>query len=186
MERNIESGGSKSMRSVSAQLSFDPNPSWWRSGKERSLTDKFCDIADYLFRIRIQMRYGSLSRAPLTLLRLQMLSDTVECDWMARAPDPWDSFLQRRVARRHASLQILRDAIDLRALLFRGLPDVNTAHLRMYRQHPTRQREMILAGLIHRNDHSARDIHSLTMRAKILGFRFRMDEDYLCNLMCDD
>jgi hypothetical protein len=186
MKRNMEFGGNNSMRSVSAPASFNPYPSSWRPERERSFTDRLCDIADYLYRIRVQMRYGSLSRSPLTLLRLQVLSDAVECDWMARSPDPWDSFLQRRVARRHASLQVLRDAIDLRSLLFRSLPDVNSANFRMYRQHPTRQREIILVGLIHRNDHSARDIHSLSMRAKILGFRFRMEEDYLCNLMCDD
>ncbi len=174
------------MRSVSAHDSLDPYPSQWRFGKERSLSEKLCDVADYLYRIRVQMRYGNLSRSPLALLRLQVLSDTVECDWMARAPDPWDPFLQRRIARRHASLQVLRDAIDLRTLLFRSLPDMDTAHFRMFRQHPTRQRELVLTGLTHRNDHSARDVHSLTMRAKILGFRFRMEDDFLCNLMCDN
>lgn len=125
------------------------------------------------------MRYGQLSRAPLRLLRFQVVSEIVECDWMARAPDPWDADLSYRMQHRHASLQALRDAIEVRALLFESLPHAETAHLRVFRESGNYKPEMIIAGSVHRNDHSSRDLHSLTMRAKILGFRFRLDGERL-------
>lgn len=126
------------------------------------------------------MRYGELSRAPLQLLRLNLSAEVVECDWMARAPDPWDEVLSSRVRYRHASLQALRDAIEVRALLFESLPEAEMAHLRVFREATTEYRqEVIIAGSVHRHDHSSRDVHSLVMRAKILGFRFRLEGERL-------
>jgi hypothetical protein len=103
----------------------------------------------------------------------------VECDWLARSPDPWDADLSSHVRQRHATLQALRDAIDIRALIFRAIPDIDAAYCRAFREGPDYTPEPIIAGSVHRNDHSARDVHSLVMRAKVLGFRFRMDGDVL-------
>jgi hypothetical protein len=106
----------------------------------------------------------------------------IECDWIARPQDAWDVDLPPRVGRRHASLQALRDAIDVRALLFQSLPHVNAAYLQIYRESPSKGREMIVTGYMQRNDNSARGIHSLAMRAKVLGFQFRLEDGVLCKL----
>jgi hypothetical protein len=132
------------------------------------------------------MRYGKLSRAPLHLLRFNMLGEDVKCDWLARAPDPWDADLSRHVRERHLSLQTLKDAIDVRGLLFDVLRDVETADLRVYRQAPGFARELIITGCVQRNDHSSRSIHSLAMRAKILGFRFYLEGDTLNRIPAEE
>jgi len=122
--------------------------------------------------LRVQMRFGELSRAPLRLVRLQMHDAVVECDWLVRSPDPWDADLPRGVQQRHASLQTLRDAIDVRALLFYLMPQMETVYLRAYRESADFTRELIVEGCAQRNDHAARNVHSLVMRARILGFSF--------------
>lgn len=134
----------------------------------------------FLRELQAQMRYGDLSRAPLRLLRFNVVEEAVECDWVARAADPWDESLSSKIKNRHASLQALRDAIEVRALLFESLPQAETAHLRVFREAEVDCRpEMIIAGSVHRNDHSSRSLHSLVMRAKILGFRFRLEGEKL-------
>jgi hypothetical protein len=143
------------------------------------LTERFCDVSHFLLRLRVQLQYGRLSRAPLKLLRLQLTGDFVECDLLARAGDPWDTDLTERLAKRHVTLQTLRDAIDLRALLFRSVPEARGAYCRIYRNGEGGACELVMAGNIHRNDQSARGIHSLSVRARALGFRFRMDNDRL-------
>ena len=45
---------------------------------------------------------------------------------------------------------------------------------------------MIIAGCVQRNDHSSRSIHSLAMRAKVLGFRFYLEGDVLCRISTKD
>ncbi len=170
------------MPSVSASSSFEAYREQWRSERGPRLTEQLCNVSHFLSRLRIQMRFGELTRAPLKLLRFQLLEDIAECDWLARAPDPWDAYLPQKVGRRHATLQALRDAIDVRALLFRTLPDIETACLRIYRESSSKGREMIITGYAQRNDNSARAVHSLVMRAKVLGFRFRLEDDVLCAL----
>ena len=90
----------------------------WESGKGMRLTEQICNVSQFLCRFRVQMRYGELTRAPLKLLRLEVLAESVECDWLARPQDPWDADLPAGVGLRHASLQTLRDAIDMRSLRF--------------------------------------------------------------------
>jgi hypothetical protein len=143
------------------------------------LTERFCDVSHFLLRLRVQLQYGRLSRAPIQLLRLQLAEEVVECDLLARAGDPWDADLPDRVARRHVTLQTLRDAIDLRALLFRSVPEAKDAYFRIYRKDEQGSRELVVAGNIHRNDQSARGVHSLAVRARALGFRFRIENDRL-------
>jgi hypothetical protein len=170
------------MSSVSANSSFQAYRKQWRLEKSPRLTEQFCDVSHFLCRLRVQMRYGELTRAPLKLLRLQISADTIECDWLARPPDAWDADLPRKVGRRHASLQALRDAIDVRALLFHTLPDAETAYFHIYRESSSKMPEMIMTGCTQRNDNSARGVHSLAMRAKVLGFRFCLEDDILCKL----
>jgi hypothetical protein len=125
------------------------------------------------------MRFGELTRAPLHLIRLNIHGEIVKCDWLARSPDPWDAGIAKNIRDRHASLQSLKDAIDVRALLFETKPYVATADLRVYRTTVAFEKELIITGCVQRIDHSARNVHSLAMRAKILGFRFQMEENAL-------
>lgn len=164
---------------VSGTSAFDPYEDDWTVAPKPRLAEQLCDVSRFFRDLRIRMRYGELSRAPLRLLRFNLLGEDVKCDWLARVPDPWDADLSEHVRERHLSLQTLRDAIDVRGLLFDVLRDVATADLRVYRQTPGFARELIITGCVQRNDHSSRSIHSLAMRAKILGFRFYLEGDTL-------
>lgn len=166
----------------SAILPSDPYRKNWTAEGEGGLVKQLYKASQFLRGLNVQMRFGELSRAPLRLIRLQILDEVVECDWLARSPDPWDVDLSRSVRERHLSLQTLRDAIDVRALLFNLMPQVETAHFRVYREFPDYTREMIITGCAQRNDHTSRDVHSLVMRAKVLGFRFDMEGDTLRKL----
>jgi hypothetical protein len=70
----------------------------------------------------------------LRFVSLQILDTVAECEWLARSPDPWDADLSRSVQQRHASLQTLRDAIDVRALLFDLMPEMEMVYFRVYRK----------------------------------------------------
>jgi hypothetical protein len=125
------------------------------------------------------LRFGELSRAPLELIRLEIMDEAAECDWLARPSDAWDDSLSSHIQQRHASLQALRDAIDMRAMMFDLMPQLEMAHVRVYRCTPDFKRIMIITGSAHRNDQSSREVHSLVMRAKVLGFRFNLEDDIL-------
>jgi hypothetical protein len=158
---------------------YGKNPS---SAGQGRLFHQLQHFSNFLRGVRLQLRYGELSRAPLRLLRFQVVDEIVECDWMARSPDPWDADLARRVQQRHASLQALRDAIDVRALLFDALPQVETANVRVFRESAEYTPEMIISGCVQRNDHSSRNLHSMVMRARILRFRFSMEDEVLLRI----
>jgi len=157
---------------ASEVLSLDSGRENQMLERNGGLVKQLCRASRFLQGLRIQMRFGELSRAPIKLLRLQMVDKVVECDWLARALDPWDADLSGNVQQRHASLQSLRDAIDVRALLFDLMPQTETAYLRAYRESEDYKRELIIEGCAQRIDHAAHNVHSLVMRAKILGFRF--------------
>src|ERR1700728_5400633 len=116
----------------SAIFPSDPYRKAWPAEGEGGLVKQLYKAGQFLRGIRVQMRFGELTRAPLRLLRLQMIDDVVECDWLARSPDRWDADLSRNVQQRHASLQALRDAIDVRALLFNLMPEAETVYLSAY------------------------------------------------------
>ena len=59
---------------------------------------QLCDIRNVITRLRVQMRFGRLSRDPLRLLRLEWKGDHVDCDWVARVQDEWDRGLPRHVS----------------------------------------------------------------------------------------
>lgn len=171
---------------VSARYSSGPYKKNWVSEEECGLVKQLYKAGEFLRGFRVELRFGNLSRAPLRLVRLYMLDKVVECDWLARSPDPWDAHLSRNVQKRHASLQSLRDAIDVRALLFDLMPQVETAYFRVFRESPGCRRETIITGCTHRNDHTSRDVHSLAMRAKILGFRFDLKDDTLLKISTEE
>ena len=138
---------------------------------------KISSISNFIRGFNHELRFGELSRAPLCMLRFQITAEIAECDWMARMPDPWDSDLPRRVQLEHQSRQALRDAMDIRALLFEALPHLKSAQLCAYRVSDSFTPEMILSGSVSRNDQTVRNLHSLVMRARGLGFRFRIEDE---------
>ena len=166
----------------SAIFSSGPIRDTSRPEEEDTLFIQLTRASHFLRDIRFRLRYGELSRAPLKVLRFQVSEATVECDWIARAPDPWDATLPTAVQQRHFSLQALKDAMNIRALLFDAFPGAESAEVRIFRESKDYRREIVVTGLLHRNDHSAREVPSIAMRAKVLGFRFRMEDNILRNI----
>jgi hypothetical protein len=157
---------------------FDPEGDWGSKGFSR-LAKRLWEVGLFARSLRVQMRYGDLTRAPLRMIRFQLKESVAECDWIARVPDPWDAGLRPEIGQRHASLQALKDAVDVRSLLFEMLPDVDAAYLRIYQGTPLRARELIISGHVHRIAPSFRSVRSIAMRAKLLGFRFTLENDLL-------
>lgn len=147
---------------------------------------QLCDIRDVVVRLRLQLRYGRLSRAPLRLLRLEWRGDQVDCDWIARRHDDFDKDLPRRVAEANESLQALEDAIIVRELLFTTFGDVSSARFRVYRESGDRGRELIIAGTVTRSDRFLYRVHSLAMRATLCGFEFFLNEGRLMPFQVED
>ena len=141
-----------------------------------------CELGDFARRVRVQARFGELSRARLSLLRVEWCREYAECDWLARPADPWDAALPAIVGMRNASMQALHDAIKIRSLLFRVLPDLQTAELRAYRYSPEESLELIVSGTVSPNVRAPASVRSVAMRAKLFGFSFWLDEGVLENL----
>jgi hypothetical protein len=143
------------------------------------MVKRLCEIGDFVRRMRIQARFGELSRAPLQLLRLELRADIAECDWVARPADQWDGELPSGLGERNASLQALQDAIAIRDLLFRVLPDLSNAVVRVYRRSPSGETELIITGTVSREQRPLLAVRSLAMRAKLFGFQFSLQEGVL-------
>ena len=140
----------------------------------------FWEVADFVRGLRREMRFGELSRAPLRLLRLELRDDTVQCDWIARAPDIWDASLRRRERERNQSEQALRDAIRVRDLAFDVLRDLHLAVLRAFRPSAAREPpELIISGVATREAPPILRVSSLAMRAKLYGFQFELEDGIL-------
>ena len=133
------------------------------------------DISGFLRCSRRQLRSGELSREPLQLLRVQWKGDLLECDWLMRAVDPWDKFLPKELATENQTLQALRDALKLRAMIFRSFPAVTLAQLRMFRAAENYRLELVMTGSVTRWDEEFHRIPSVMMRAKMCGFRFTVE-----------
>jgi hypothetical protein len=161
---------------------FDPNEHDRCSKGSSGLAQQFCGVSRFLREFSTQLRFGRLSRSPLRLSRFLVAEDNAECDWIARDQDLWDADLSRDIGRRHASLQALRDAIDIRALLFTNLPQLGKARFQVYRESHNHSRELIIVGNVRGDESSYRKVHSLVMRAKLVGFRFDMDDGFLRRL----
>jgi hypothetical protein len=143
------------------------------------LVKQLSGIGNFLRALRIQMRFGKLSRAPLRLLRFELRGESAECDWLARSVDEWDADLPRHVGAGNVSEQALRDAIAARELLFHALPGVDTASLRVFRQLAGGAHELIITGTITRGEAVPRYVPSVAMRAKLLGFQFWFEDGIL-------
>lgn len=142
------------------------------------MTELF-ETANFVNRAWRRMRYGVLSRAPLRLLRLEWKDAAVECDWLMRAPDPWDRDLPQDLAERLHSQQALRDALSLRDMVFAAFPHVEHAELRMFRQESERSFELKMRGVVHRSNEVLQRVPSVAMRAKLCGFEFSLAEGVL-------
>jgi hypothetical protein len=171
------------MSFVPAVVPFDPYVEEWRSRGIPRLAKQLCDVGHFLGDLGVQMRFGELTHAPLRLLRFQIIGGSVECDWLARLPNPAAADLT--VRDRYIAHQALKDAIDVRSLLFSTLPQADSAELRAFRESANHTHELIIKGSTQRNDNTARGVHSLTVRAKILGFRFRLEADTLQSIALD-
>lgn len=140
---------------------------------------RILEVRRFLGDLRWQMRYGELSRAPLQLLRFEIAAETAECEWVARRPDLWDGDISRNQRAKHSSQQAIFDAMNVRRFLFAAFPELETVHINVFRVSDDCAPERIIAGIIHRSDQSARGIHSVVMRARVLGFRFKMTDNIL-------
>ena len=130
--------------------------------------------ADFLRRTRKKLRQGEYSREPLQLLRIEWKKDSVECDWLMRAPDPWDVDLPKDVARQNQTHQALKDAMSLRDAIFDSFPAVATADLRMYRTDAEQQLELVMTGSVSRSNEVLQRVASVVMRARLCGFNFTL------------
>lgn len=166
----------------SAIFSSGPIRDTSRPEEESGLFDQLTRASHFLRDIRYRLRHGELSRSPLKMLRFQVSESTVECDWMARAADPWDADLPAAVQQKHVSMQAIKDALSVRVLLFDAFPKAESAEVRVFRESDEYMRELIISGFLHRNDNTGRQVNSIMMRAKVLGFRFRMEGDILCKI----
>lgn len=140
------------------------------------------ELGSFVRQMRIQLKYGELSRAPLGLLRIEVREDQAECDWMARRPDVFDSSLPRNRGSQLESEQALRDAMVIGQLLFEALPDVHEAELRAFRQSAREPPDLIITGMLRRDVPPVLRVPSLTMRAKLYGFHFWLDDGVLAPL----
>jgi hypothetical protein len=174
------------MSIASAISPFDAERENWWSKKSSGLAKRIFNLSLFVRSLQVQMRFGDLTRAPLRMIRLQLEDGIAECDWVARPPDIWDSDLRPEIGHRHASLQALEDAVNVRGLLFEMLPDLDTAYLRIYRESSDHSPEMIISGHVYKSAPSFRNVHSIAMRAKLLGFRFTLENDVLCSRAADE
>ena len=137
------------------------------------------DVADFLSKVRRRLRFGALSREPLLLLRLEWKGDSVVCDWLMRPTDRWDKELPVPLAQENQTLQALRDALNLRELVFKSFPAVSTAKLCMFRANPDRRLDLVMEGSVSRTNDSFERVTSVAMRAKLCGFQFTLKEGAL-------
>jgi hypothetical protein len=144
------------------------------------------EVADFVRAIRTEMRFGEISRAPLRVLRVEWRADTLECDWITRPSDPWDSSLRRAERDRNESQQVLLDAIAIRNLVFDAVPKIDCAVLRGFRQAAREPPEMILLGTVSREVPEVHRVSSLAMRAKLFGFCFILEDGLLRPLQVAD
>ena len=144
------------------------------------------EIRLFIHRMLSRRRVGDASRRPLRMVRFEVNGNSARCEWIARSPDPWDDDLNPVIGLRHASEQALKDAIEVRHLLFTLMPDVDLAEFRAYRDLINGERELIIAGQVHRYAAGYRQVASIAMRAKLFGLCFVMENGILCGTVVED
>jgi len=144
------------------------------------------EVANFVRRLRTQMRFGELSRSPLRLLRFTLQGDAAECDWLARPADAWDEVLPRQVGERNASMQALQDAVAIREMIFGLLPGIRTVELRAFRQSAREPPRSVISGTVVRQEAEVAKVTSPVMRAKLYGFRFWLDDGVLVTLQPEE
>ena len=144
------------------------------------------EASDFVRKLRVRLRFGKLSRAPLKLLRLELRGPVAACEWLARPADFWDGDLPASVGKKNASAQALEDSLAVREMLFAAMPGVSSAVFRVYRAveetEAGAEPELIIVGIVERDEQVAGNIRSLAMRAQLFGFRFWMDNGVLGTL----
>ena len=130
--------------------------------------------SEFARKLRFEMRYGELSRAPLKFLRLELREDYAECEWLARPNDPWDRDLPDEIREQNKTFQALHDALTVREFLFSSIPPIRLASLKVYRLTEWQSRELIITGSVNREDVPPPRIASLVMRAKHYGLHFHI------------
>lgn len=148
-------------------------------GEQPSLARSLFNLGLVLRNWRARLATGELSRAPLRLLRFELGRGGAVCEWIARPPDSWDVGLRPEIGMRHASEQALRDAIAVRALVFKLIPGLDNADFRIYRE-SSLGLELIITGEVQRENGCHRRSISTPMRAKLMGLRFELEEGILC------
>lgn len=141
------------------------------------------ETSTFLRRARNKLRFGELSREPLLLLRVEWKGDSVECDWLMRPVDPWDKYLPPRLATENQTQQALRDALQLREIIFNCFPAVGIAHLRMFRADEQHRLELVMTGSVDRSNEILHRVASIAMRARLCGFHFNVSEGTLCRMV---
>jgi hypothetical protein len=147
---------------------------------------QLCDIHDVMTRLRVQLRFGTLSRAPLQLLRLELRGNHAHCDWIARLQDEWDKDLVRSVTDANVTMQALEDAIIVRELLFYVMRNLSSATLRAYRQVADQPPELIITGTVTRPEPARWNVRSLVMQAKMCGLQFCLVDGRLTPLQVEE
>jgi hypothetical protein len=147
---------------------------------------RLCEVGEFVRRFPTRARFGDLSRARLRLLRFEISDDKAECDWVARVQDKWDASLSKQVTEANVSTQALKDAIQVRGLLFSVLPKICSAAIRVYRKSPEGKLELVITGTVNRKQPAPASVRSLTMRSKLLGLKFWIDDGILENLQPEE
>jgi hypothetical protein len=93
---------------------------------------------------------------------------------MMRSADPWDADLPLRAAQESETFQALRDALELRRMIFASFPSAMQAELRMYRADANGQLELMMTGSVARTNEVLERVASVVMRARLCGFQFTL------------
>jgi hypothetical protein len=133
------------------------------------------EISDFLRKAHRGLRFGTFSRLPVKVLRLEWRERAIECDWLIRPADPWDRDIPARIAEEQLTFQALRDAITLRDILFYCFAGVTNAELRMFRPDADNNLELVMTGTVNRSNEALSRVASLVMRARLCGFRFTLE-----------
>jgi hypothetical protein len=126
-----------------------------------------------------RLRYGTLSRAPLRLVRLAFEEETVRCDWLLRPPDVLDHGLNPEWRDRRVAIEALHDALTMRELVFTTLPQARFGQLRAFSESSGAARTLMIAGSVSREAEPVHRSPSMAMRALSCGFRFRLTNGFL-------